>query len=125
MATMTDPRRPQSPQARLPDVRSVSSLDPQYVRVVEIDGSGAPFRRDCYDPDGGLVERNLTGIQDLLHTVGGRLYLCAIDWARTSSLNPSVELHWVSTEMRVTDVNQIRVFSWPDGDLVRVFKHSP
>lgn len=124
MATMTDTRQLQSPQTALPDARTVSTLDPSHIRIVEIDGPGASLRRDCYDPRGGLLKGDLNGIEDLFQTVNGTLHVCTIDWARTSSLNPSVELEWVSTGMPPKDIDQIRIYNWPTGKLLRVFKHS-
>jgi hypothetical protein len=50
------------------------------------------------------------------------VHVRAIDWAHSPSLAPNVELRWVDTEMRVEDVDRIRVFTWPEAELLQVFK---
>jgi hypothetical protein len=114
-----------SPDDTLPPAGRVDQLDPDQVRVVDVEreDTGDVVRYDCYDPDGSLAEGDPDGVQHIFQLVDGEVYVRAIDWARSSSLDPSVELHWVATGMHVDDVDQIRVFTWPDAELSQVFKH--
>ena len=109
----------------LPSADEVGQLDPTHVRVVDVEHkhTGEVVRHDCYDPNGSLAEGDLAGVRTVFQLVDGEVYVRAIDWARSSSMNPSLELHWVSTGMHVDEVDQVRVFTWPDATLSRVFKH--
>jgi hypothetical protein len=108
-----------------PSVSQIDQLEPDRIRVIEIEDktSGNVVRRDCYDPNGHLENGDLDGVRSVFTLQDGEVYVCAIDWARSSSLDPSIELHWVATGMRVEDIDRIRIFTWPEGDLSQVFKH--
>jgi hypothetical protein len=114
-----------SSDSPLPPAGEVCQLNPEHVRVVDVEDkhTGEVVRRDCYDPEGGLAEDDLDGVRKVFHLVDGEVYVRAIDWARSSSMDPSIELRWVGTGMHVDDVDQVRIFTWPDATLSRVFKH--
>ena len=113
------------PDPSLPPAGRVDQLNPDQVRIVDLEKSDSDTttRLDCYDPDGDLADGNLEGVRSVFQLVDGTVYVRAIDWARSPSLDPSVELHWVDTGMRVENVDRIRVFTWPEAELAQVFKH--
>lgn len=108
----------------LPPAGSVDQFDPQQVRVVDVEAEHTDevVRRDCYDPQGSLTGDDLDGVQTVFQLVDGEVYVRAIDWARSDSMKPSVDLRWVPTGMQAKEVGRIRVFTWPNAELFRVFK---
>lgn len=125
MPTATAETLPRSSERSLPSAGQVDRLDPRQVRTVDVEHqhTGEVVHRDCYDPEGSLDGGDLAGVRQVFQLVEGEVYVRAIDWARSSSMDPSIELHWVSTGMHVGEVDQIRVFTWPDAELVQVFRH--
>ena len=115
----------QSTDTTPPPVSQIDQLEPSRIRVVEIEDetSDNVVRQDCYDPNGHLDDGDLDGVRSVFRLKDGEVYVCAIDWARSSSLDPNIELHWVATGMQVEDVDRIRVFTWPEAELSQVFKH--
>lgn len=115
----------QSPDAASPSVSQVDQLEPDRIRIVEIEDEDADnvVRQDCYDPNGHLDSGDLDGVRSVFKLEDGEVCVCAIDWARSSSLDPNIELHWVATGMCVEDIDRIRVFTWPEAELSQVFKH--
>ena len=61
MAPLTERPRRSAPATDLPDAKTVGQLDPEHVHVIEIDGKGQTFQRDCYDPDGEFEADGLEG----------------------------------------------------------------
>ena len=126
MSTTASPKRDaHASNPSLPPPGDVGQLDPTQIRVVDVEHKHTDevIRHDCYDPDGSLDEGDLDGVRKVFQLVDGEVYVRAIDWARSSSMNPNIELHWVATGMHVDEVDQVRVFTWPDATLSRVFKH--
>jgi len=115
----------QSTDATAPPGSQVDQLEPDRIRIIEVEDetAGNVVRQDCYDPNGHLENGDLDGVRSVFKLQDGEVYVCAIDWARSSSLDPSIELHWVATGMRVEDIDRIRVFTWPEAELSQVFKH--
>lgn len=122
-ASLATPSR--ASESPLPPAGEVDRLNPEHVRVVDVEHehTGKVVRRDCYDPEGSLAEGDLEGVRKVFHLVDGEVHVRALDWARSSSMDPSIELRWVGTGMHVEEVDQVRVFTWPDATLSRVFKH--
>jgi len=108
----------------LPPAGRVDQLDPQQVRVVDVEAENTDevVRRDCYDPQDSLIGDDLDGVQTVFQLVEGEVHVRAIDWARSDSMKPSVDLQWVPTGMQADEVDRIRVFTWPNAELFRVFK---
>ena len=115
----------QSTDATAPPGSQVDQLEPDRIRIIEVEDetAGNVVRQYCYDPNGHLENGDLDGVRSVFKLQDGEVYVCAIDWARSSSLDPSIELHWVATGMRVEDIDRIRVFTWPEAELSQVFKH--
>jgi hypothetical protein len=115
---------PRASDTSLPPAGRVDQLDPDQVRVVDLeDTTGSVTRHDCYDPEGCLNDGDLEGVRSVFRLVDGEVHVRAIDWARSRSLDPSIELHWVATGLHVEDIERIRVFTWPEAELAQVFKH--
>lgn len=113
-AAMASPSLPPNLDAYKPDSDGTPDvLDPSHVRVVDVeseDGSTV-VRFDCYDGDSKTR---------IFRLVGDDVQVRAIDWARSPSPEAEVEVQWKSTGLSSLEVHQIRVFSWPMGELVRV-----
>lgn len=109
----------------LPPAGQVDHLDPDHVRVVEIESKRADevVRHDCYDP-AGMDPSDLDGVRNVFERADGEVYVRAIDWARSAEMDADVALHWVPTGMQVEEVDQIRVRTWPDAELSQVFRHT-
>ena len=122
---MPDTSAPSSTKS-LPSPVTIEKIDPSKVRVIDVENkrTGEVVRRDCYARGGGLKGEDLHGVQNVFQLVDGEVHICVIDWARTASMNPTVELRWVPTGIHAEDVDQIRIFTWPDAKLDRVFKHT-
>lgn len=88
-------------------------LDPNKIRVVDVEteSSGSVLRFDCYEP--GSEKK-------MYRLVGDHVEVRAIGWARSPDLDADVEIQWKRTGRSYWEVDQIRVFSWPTGELVRV-----
>jgi len=116
---------PQSTDTTASPGSQIDQLKPDRIRIIEVEDktSGNVVRQDCYAPNEHLENGNLDGVRSVLTLQDREVYVCAIDWARSSSLDPSIELHWVATGMRVEDIDRIRVFTWPEAELSQVFKH--
>lgn len=93
----------------------LDQIDPDRIRVVDVENerTGNVIRRDCYDPG---TEVRMFRLRD------GHVQLRTLQWDQSDSLNPTVEITWEDTGLKKEDVDQIRIFEWPAGDLVRVFK---
>lgn len=107
-----------SQKENLPPPGTPDRLDPEKVRVIDIEiaPSGTLLRRDCYDPDGGAAEMG-----DVLRLKDGELYVRRVGWARSGSMNPEVELEWEATGLSPDEVRAIKVYTWPVGPPVRAF----
>jgi hypothetical protein len=90
-------------------------LRPDQIRVVDLesDEAGTVVRFDCYEP--GAEEK-------MFRLVGDAVQVCAIDWADTDDMDPEVAVEWTSTGLSYWEVDRIRVFSWPAGELIRVYR---
>lgn len=93
-------------------------LDPSKIRVVDVQPKGGRdlIRRDCYDPDGKDAQMG-----DVLGLKGGELWLRTVDWARSTSLDPELEIKWEATGLTREEIGQVDVFTWPVGEPVEVF----
>lgn len=91
------------------------SFDPANMRVVEVENAstGAIKRFDCYE-----IETE----EKMFRLVGDEVQVRAVDWARSSDLDAEPEVRWKRTELSFWDVDQIRVFTWPEGELVRIYR---
>ena len=114
-----------SSDATLPSAGRIHQLRPDRIRIVEIEDTASDIvvRHDCHDPEEQLDDGDLKGVRSVFRLVNGEICVRAIDWARSSSLNPSVEFRWTCTGIRVEDVDHIRVYTWPEGELSQVFTH--
>lgn len=113
---MGNPSLPPDLDAYKPDRDDTPGpLDPDKIRVVDVEteSSGSVLRFDCYEP---------SSEKKMFRLVGDQVEVRAIDWARSRELDADVEIEWKSTGRSSWDVDQIRVFTWPAGELVRVYK---
>ena len=90
-------------------------FDPAMIRVVDVESEsdGTVKRFDCYD---------LGAEHDMFRLDGDAVEVRALDWARSADMHAEAEVRWVDTGLSYWEVDQIRVFEWPTGDLVRVYK---
>lgn len=104
------------PGEGLPPAGTPTRLDPEKVRVVDIEvrQTGEILRRDCYDPDGDAAEMG-----DVLRVAEGELYVRRVRWARSEEA--TVELEWEATGLAPEDVRTAKVFTWPVEEQVRSF----
>jgi hypothetical protein len=90
--------------------------------VVDVECDGRVVRLDCYVPDGSLAVDDPNGLRSVFRLVDGTIHVQTIDWAQSRSLDSSLEVTWRSTGLHAADVDRIRVYTWPDGELVRIFR---
>lgn len=90
-------------------------LDPRQIRVVELrsEADGIARRFDCYE---------LESEEKMFRLTGDEVQVCAIRWADTPDLDPDVDVDWTATGFSYWEVDQIRVFSWPTQELIRVYR---
>jgi hypothetical protein len=90
-------------------------LDPAKIRVVDVESesTGTVKRFDCYEPGAE---------QKMFRLEGEEVQVRVLDWARAEDLDAEPEVRWRGTGLSVWEVDQIRVFDWPVGELVRVYK---
>lgn len=110
--TLMNPNPDQSGSASAPDRPSTPDrFDPAKVRVVDVEGTdGTVERFDCYESE---------GTEKLFRLEEEAVQVRALDWARSEDMNAEAEVKWVDTGLSVGDVNRIRVFGWPKGELLR------
>lgn len=91
------------------------SLNPAQIRVVDIESEdqGTTRRFDCYELDSE---------EKMFRLAGDEVQVCAINWADTPDLDAEVEICWMRTGLSVWDITQIQVFSWPNRELIRVYR---
>jgi hypothetical protein len=91
------------------------TLDPTQIRVVELESEAKEktCRFDCYE---------LESEEKMFRLTGDEVQVCAINWARSSDLDPDVDVDWTATGLSYWEVDQIRVFSWPTQELIRVYR---
>jgi hypothetical protein len=102
-----DPPRPASTPSR---------FDPAKIRVldVESESEGTVVRFDCYEGEAD---------EDLFRVAGDEVEVRRLAWARSSDMNAKPEVQWTGTGLTTAEVDQIRVFSWPEGELVHVYEN--
>ena len=90
-------------------------LDPTQIRVVELrsEEKKKTCRFDCYE---------LESEEKMFRLTGDEVQVCAINWAATPDLDPNVDVDWTATGLSYWEVDQIRVFSWPNQELIRVYR---
>lgn len=110
-ASNTDPEDPLSET-------NLVRIDPKKIRVVDVErkDTGEILRRDCYDPDGGDAD-----IGDVMGLKDGELWLRTVSWARSKTMEPTMEVRWEPTGLAREDIGQVEVFTWPVGEPVPVF----
>lgn len=104
----------------LPPSSPLTSIHPGKIRVVDLeDESGTVLRRDCYDKgeysDGDAIE----DLPTLFRVINREVFIRTIDWAQSRSPESEIALRWEATGMKVEDVDRVRIFTWPDAELVR------
>jgi len=94
---------------------SLSPLDPKRIRVVDVESTslGRVERFDCYDP--GSEEK-------MFRLEGDEVHVWALRWARSADMEAEPVVRWTSTGLPFWEVDQIRVFTWPRGELIRVYR---
>jgi hypothetical protein len=90
-------------------------FDPAMIRVVDVESESDQTvkRFDCYDPGAE---------QKMFRLDGDAIEVRAIDWARSPDMDAEPEVRWIDTGLSYWEVDRIRVFDWPTGDLIRVYK---
>jgi hypothetical protein len=90
-------------------------LDPAMIRVVDVESeaNGTTKRFDCYD---------LGAEQKMFRLDGDAIEVRALNWARSADMDAEPEVRWTDTGLSYWEVDRIRVFDWPTGELVRVYK---
>lgn len=99
-----------------PDVPSTPDrFDPARIQVVDVENEseGTVKRFDCYTA--GSEEK-------LFRLNGDVIEVRALDWARSADMEAEPEVHWLDTGLSYWEVDQIRVFDWPAGELVHVYE---
>lgn len=96
----------------------IRRLFPQKMRVVALvlSETGRVVQRDCYDPRGNEVD--MSGI---MRVEDGKLWLHTVDWARSSAREADVCRSWECAGVTAGEIGRISVFTWPDGEPLRVF----
>ena len=92
-----------------------SRFDPAKIRVVDVESesNGTVKRFDCYEPD---TEEKMFRLTD------DEVEVRRLAWARSADMDDKPEVQWTGTGLSYKEVDQIRVFTWPEGELVRVYK---
>ena len=94
---------------------SPERFDPAMIRVVDVENESDQTvkRFDCYDP--GTEQK-------MFRLDGDAIEVRALAWARSADMNAEPEVKWIDTGLSYWEVDRIRVFDWPTGDLIRVYK---
>lgn len=104
----------------LPPSSPVTSIHPGKIRVVDLENeSGTVLRRDCYDEGDYSDEDTIDDLPTLFRVINQEVFVRTIDWARSRSPESEIALRWEATGMRVEDVHCVRIFTWPNAELVR------
>ena len=113
--TLMNPNPDGSGPASPPDhATTPDRFDPAKIRVVDVEGADGTVKRfDCYDPG---TEEKMFRLKD------DRVQVRALKWARSKDMNAEPEVKWIDTGLSVGQVDQIRLFDWPQGELIRVYK---
>lgn len=100
---------------------SISVLSANQMRVVALvlSATGRVVQWDCYDPEGNEVD-----MSGLMRVRDGELWLRTVQWAHSRSLDAEVCSQWEPAGVTAEDVDRISVFTWPDGEPLRVFVDS-
>jgi hypothetical protein len=108
--TLMNPNPDPPPSPSLPD-----RLDPTMIRVVDVvsEAEGTVKRFDCYDPGAE---------QKMFRLDGDAVAVRVLAWARSADMDAEPEVCWTDTGLSYWEVDQIQVFEWPAGELVRVYK---
>ena len=77
---------------------------------------------ECDVPDSSLTVDDPSGLRSVFRLVDGTIHVQTIDWAQSRSLESDGEETWRSPGLHVADVDRIRGYTWPDGELVRIFR---
>jgi len=108
--TLMNPN-PDSPR----ETPTPSRFDPAKIRVVDVESEadGTVKRFDCYEPE---TEEKMFRLAD------EEVEVRRLAWARSADMNATPEVKWTGTGLSYLEVDRIRVFTWPEGELVRVYK---
>lgn len=89
-------------------------FDPAKIRVVDVEcEDGTVERFDCY---ASVAEEKLFRLED------DEVQVRALDWARSADMDAEPGVCWIGTGLPAWDIDRIRVFSWPKGELVRDYE---
>ena len=101
-----DPPRPASTPSR---------FDPDKIRVVDVESAteGKVVRFDCYEGEAD---------EDLFRVADDEVEVRRLVWARSADMNATPEVTWTGTGLSAAEVDQIQVFTWPEGELVHVYE---
>lgn len=91
------------------------SFSPAQMRVVDLESeaSGTMLRIDCYELDSE---------EKMFRLSGDEIQVCAIDWADSHDEDAEPDVEWTGTGLSYWEVDQIRVYSWPDCQPIRVYR---
>jgi hypothetical protein len=92
-----------------------ASFDPTKMRVVDVERQSpeAVERFDCYQSEEE---------EKMFRLVGDEVEVRAVDWARSKEMEAEPEVRWTGTGLSFWEVDRIRVFSWPRGMLIRIYR---
>jgi hypothetical protein len=112
--TLMNPNPDRSGPASPPDrATTPDRFEPAKIRVVDVEGAdGAVERFDCYDPQ---TEEKIFRLK------GDRVQVRALKWARSADMNAEPEVRWIDTGLSAEEVERIRIFGWPQGELIHVY----
>jgi hypothetical protein len=89
-------------------------FDPAQIRVLDIEGTNGEVERfDCY---AARTEEKMFRLK------GDRVQVRALEWARSDDMDAKPEVQWIDTGLSVEEVDRIRIFGWPQGEMIRVYK---
>ena len=89
---------------------SLDRLNPRQIRVVDVElTDGSVTRRDCYDKNDGRGVYTVNG--------DGFLFVRAVRWNR-SVREGNVTVGWEQSGTRAEQVERIRVYTWPEAELL-------
>lgn len=113
--TLMNPNPDQSGSASPPDRPTTPDrFVPANIRVVDVEGTdGTVERFDCYDSP---------GTEKLFRIEDAAVQVRALDWARSEDMHAEPEVKWLDTGLSVREVDRIRVFDWPKGELIRAYE---
>lgn len=104
-STLFNPNRLQTPE----------QFAPAQMRIVDLESeaSGVMRRFDCYE---------LESEEKMFRLSGDEIQVCAVDWADSPAEDAEADVKWTGTGLSYWEVDQIRVFSWPDYQPIRVYR---